>query len=59
MAAAGVIATDYVILKGPANAGWIHSLVSAAANSMVVRVCNLTGANANPNGFTMTFLAIH
>ena len=59
MTATGVSAVDYVILLGPSNAGWSANVVSTAANSMVVRLCNNTNGNANPNGFTLTFLAIH
>jgi hypothetical protein len=54
----GVTAGDYVILRGPSNAGWQPTVVSTAASSIVVRLCNQTGGNANPNGFTIGFLAI-
>jgi hypothetical protein len=55
--ATGVVATDYVVLKGPANAGWTPTVVSTAANVVRVRICNVTGVNANPNGFTLSFIA--
>jgi hypothetical protein len=57
--ATGVTASDYVLLLGPSNAGWSPTVVSTATNSMVVRLCNNTSGNANPNGFTLNFLAIH
>jgi hypothetical protein len=56
--ATGVVAADYAILEGPSNAGWTASAVSTGINTIVVRVCNVTGAAANPNGFTIDFLAI-
>jgi hypothetical protein len=58
-AAAGVTAADYVLLKGPSNAGWEATVISTGANTMTVRLCNNTNAAANPNGFTLAFLAIH
>jgi hypothetical protein len=32
-------------------------VVSTAANVIRVRMCNVTGAAANPNGFTISFIA--
>jgi hypothetical protein len=56
---AGVTAADYVILRGPAVTGWQASVATVAASSITVMLCNNTGGNANPNGQTITFLAIH
>jgi hypothetical protein len=55
--ATGVTAADYVVFKGPTNVGWTPTVVSTGVNTIRVRMCNVTGAAANPNGFTIAFIA--
>jgi hypothetical protein len=57
--ATGVTAADYVLLIGPSNAGWQPTVVSTGVNTITIRLCNGSGGNANPNGQTINFLAIH
>jgi hypothetical protein len=52
-----------VILNGPTGtntSGWISQVVSTAANTITVRLCNSTGGTAG-NGITFnyTYIAIH
>jgi hypothetical protein len=45
------------VFKGPTNVGWTPTVVSTGVNTIRVRMCNVTGAAANPNGFTISFIA--
>ena len=50
-------ANDYVLLQEPSTAGWTAQEVSSTSSTMTVRVCNQTGATANPT-FTLRWQAI-
>jgi hypothetical protein len=53
-----VLAGDFILLKAPSAAGWSITVAAVGAASVTLRVCNHTGANANPNGQTISFLAV-
>ena len=53
-----MLATDFVLLKGPANAGWQPNVISTAAGTINVRLCNNSGANASPANFTMGYMIV-
>ena len=49
---------DTLARRDPANAGWQPSIVSTAANTINVRLCNNSGANASPANFTMGYMIV-
>jgi hypothetical protein len=53
-----VLSGDFAVLTGPAQPGWTTSVAATAANQITVTLCNLTGGNANPNGFTIQWMSI-
>jgi hypothetical protein len=55
----GVVATDFVVLKGPATPGWGTNVLSTATDQITVQFCNLIGGNQNPNGVVLSFVTIH
>jgi hypothetical protein len=59
--ATGVAAGDKVFLLGDSgHAGWVSQPVTTASNSITLRLCNFTGANAGSGvTFTFSFLSIH
>jgi hypothetical protein len=56
--ATSVAATDYLVLKTPSLTGWVATVVTVGAGSVTLRLCNGSGVNATPTGFTVQFLGI-
>jgi hypothetical protein len=56
-----VLATDFVILKGPTSPlGTLASVVSTGANRITVRICNITANALDPDTIVgLTFVTIH
>jgi hypothetical protein len=53
-----VLAGDYLILKTPSATGLSITVATVANGAVTLRVCNHRGANYNPDGDTISFLAI-
>jgi hypothetical protein len=53
-----VVATDFVLIKGPTAVGWTVTVASTATNTITTRWCNNTGNVVSPKDLQFQYMIV-